>query len=215
MNVLIADDQKLLRESFKSIIENNSDFKVIGSVKNGKEAYDFCGENKPDLILMDLIMPDCNGAEATKMIKAKYPDIKVLILSSSSEGSDVEQAIENGADGYILKDVGTSGLILSLKSVVAGLGIISRDIMEAVPLKTNQDRRQKKSVMVNGFEVLLSDRELKIIEMIVDGSDNKQISAALFLAEGTVKNSITEIISKLQVKDRTQLAVFAVKNSLV
>ncbi len=218
MNVLIADDQRLLRESLKNIIENNSDIKVIGCVANGKEAYDFCSQTIPDLILMDISMPVCNGTEATKLIKAEYPQIKVLILTSSNDESDINDAIKNGSDGYILKDVGVGELILSIQSTAVGLGIMHKDIFNSISISKDNhyDEEHKiKTVSIMGIDVTLTERELKIIEMIVNGNDNKQISHALYIAEGTVKNAITEIISKLQLKDRTQLAVYAIKHNLV
>lgn len=218
MNVLIADDQRLLRESLKNIIENNSDIKVIGCVANGKEAYDFCGQTIPDLILMDIFMPVCNGTEATKLIKAEYPQVKVLILTSSNDETDINEAIKSGSDGYILKDVGVGELILSIQSTAVGLGIMHKDIFNSISISKDNhyvEDHKTKTVNIMGIDVSLTERELKIIEMIVDGNDNKQISHALYIAEGTVKNAITEIISKLQLKDRTQLAVYAIKNNLV
>lgn len=215
--VMIAEDQKLLRESFKSIIENNSDIKVVACAVNGKEAYDLCKEYKPDVILMDLSMPICNGTEATKLIKSKFPSTKVLILTASNDKTDVTDAIRNGADGYILKDISTEELILSIKSTSLGLGIITKDILSPIVLDmSNESRNSKnKDIDIYGINISLNERELKIVSMIVDGKDNKEIGASLFIAEGTVKNIITEIISKLQLKDRTQLAVYAVKNGLV
>ena len=210
--VIIAEDQKLLRESFKNIIENNSDIKVIACAINGKEAYNLCKEFKPDVVLMDLYMPICNGTESTKLIKADFPSVKVLILTASNDKTDVANAIINGADGYILKDIGTEELILSIKSTSLGLGIITRDILNPIILNMSN---KKKNVNIAGINISLTERELKIVSLIVDGNDNKEIGAVLFIAEGTVKNIITEIISKLQLKDRTQLAVYAVKNGLV
>lgn len=218
INILIADDQRLLRESFKYILENNTDMKVIGCVGNGKEALEFCSKFIPDVILMDIIMPICSGTEATKLIKAKYPNTKVLILTSSSDIEDVSQAIRSGADGYILKDSSAEELILSVKSTAIGLGIINKTVLSSVPLINNKPENRdfkKQSVVVNSIEIALSEKEHKIIKMIVDGKDNKQIADMLFVAEGTIKNKITEINSKLQLKDRTQLAVFAIKNNLV
>lgn len=119
--VIIAEDQKLLRESFKNIIENNSDIKVVACATNGNEAYDLCKEYMPDVVLMDLSMPICNGTEATKLIKAELPSVKVLVLTASNDKSDVTDAISNGADGYILKDISTEELILSIKSTSLGL----------------------------------------------------------------------------------------------
>ena len=215
--VIIAEDQKLLRESFKNIIENNSDIKVIACATNGKEAYDLCKEYKPDVVLMDLSMPICSGTESTKLIKSEFPLVKVLILTASNDKSDVTDAISNGADGYILKDISTEELIQSIKSASLGLGIITKDILNPILLNiTMQNKRsKKKNVNISGINISLTERELKIVSLIVDGKDNKEIGAFLFIAEGTVKNIITEIISKLQLKDRTQLAVYAVRNGLV
>lgn len=215
--VIIAEDQKLLRESFKNIIENNSDIKVVACATNGNEAYDLCKEYIPDVVLMDLSMPICNGTEATKLIKAELPSVKVLVLTASNDKSDVTDAISNGADGYILKDISTEELILSIKSTSLGLGIITKDILSPMILNLRKENKKakKKIIDINGINISLTERELKIVSMIVDGKDNKEIASSLFIAEGTVKNIITEIISKLSLRDRTQLAVYAVKNGLV
>lgn len=215
--VIIAEDQKLLRESFKNIIENNSDIKVVASATNGKEAYNLCKEYKPDVVLMDLSMPVCNGSEATKLIKKDFPSVKVLILTASNDKNDVAEAISNGADGYVLKNIGTEELILSIKSTSLGLGIVDKDLLDPIVLNISKEtkKNKNKTVHVSGINVSLTERELTILSMIVDGKDNKEIGASLFIAEGTVKNIITEIISKLQLKDRTQLAVYAVRNKLV
>ncbi|WP_270565371.1 response regulator [Clostridium beijerinckii] len=215
--VIIAEDQKLLRESFKNIIENNSDIKVVACATNGNEAYDLCKEYMPDVVLMDLSMPICNGTEATKLIKSELPSVKVLVLTASNDKSDVTDAISNGADGYILKDISTEELILSIKSTSLGLGIITKDILSPMILNLRKENKKakKKIIDINGINISLTERELKIVSMIVDGKDNKEIASSLFIAEGTVKNIITEIISKLSLRDRTQLAVYAVKNGLV
>ncbi|MBB6218786.1 DNA-binding NarL/FixJ family response regulator [Anaerosolibacter carboniphilus] len=217
VKILIADDQRLLRESFKHIIENNSDMQVVACATNGREAYDFCGQFSPDIVLMDISMPICNGTEATRLIKAKYPNIKVLVLTASNDSGDVTKTISNGADGYVLKDIGSEELILSIKSTLLGLEIIHKDAFKHMLPNDYKESKKQKSTVVNigDVQISLTDRELAIIRMIVDGKDNKEIGASLFIAEGTVKNTITEIISKLQLKDRTQLAVYAIKNSLV
>lgn len=202
---------------FKNIIENNSDIKVVACATNGNEAYDLCKEYMPDVVLMDLSMPICNGTEATKLIKAELPSVKVLVLTASNDKSDVTDAISNGADGYILKDISTEELILSIKSTSLGLGIITKDILSPMILNLRKENKKakKKIIDINGINISLTERELKIVSMIVDGKDNKEIASSLFIAEGTVKNIITEIISKLSLRDRTQLAVYAVKNGLV
>jgi len=215
MRVIIADDYRLLRESFKSIIENNSDIEVVACAANGAEAFDLCSEYKPDLLLMDIAMPICNGIEATKLIKAKYPEIKILILTASFDEINVTEALKTGADGYILKDVGKEELILSIQSTAIGLGIIQREILNTFATgNITNEYAKNKTIDRDGISITMTERQLKIIKMIVEGCDNKQISSSLFIAEGTVKNTISEIIAKLQLKDRTQLAVFAIKNNL-
>lgn len=218
IKVLIAEDQKLLRESFKNIIENNSDINVVACAANGREAVDLCAELQPDVVLMDISMPVCNGTVATKLIKAKFPQMKVLVLTSSNDEADVTEAFSNGADGYILKNIGTEELILSIKSTAMGLEIIHKDVFKPSALprpRTAPEKPKNQTVNVEGIDIQLSDRDLQIMQMIVEGKDNKEISQSLYIAEGTVKNAITEIIAKLQLKDRTQLAVFAIKNNLV
>ena len=218
LKVLIADDQKLLRESFKRIIENNSDIKVVACAADGREAYELCGIFNPDVVLMDITMPVCSGTEATKLIKSNYPHIKVLMLTASTDESDVAEAINNGANGYILKDVSTEELMLSIRSTYFGLHIMHKDIFRPTSFNTpHKEANNLKSnkVTIDGIDVIITDREISILQMIVDGKDNKEIGASLFIAEGTVKNTITTIMSKLQRKDRTQLAVFAIKNFLV
>lgn len=219
INVLLADDQKLFRESIKNFIELTGDFKVMTCVNNGKEAFDYCKHSLPDVILMDLVMPICDGIEATKLIKDKYPSVKILILTASNEGDYLTEALNNGADGYILKDIGMEELILSIKSTAIGLGIIHKNVMRSVSeynqSNTNARQVDYKTIRVEGINVTLNDKELRIIELIIDGKDNKEISEIMFLAEGTIKNKIAEIISKLQVKDRTQLAVYCIKNNII
>lgn len=216
IKLLIADDQKLIRESLKLMIEKNSEMSVIASASDGKEAYELCCRYKPDLVLMDIFMPEYNGLEATKLIKVKFPNVKILVLTSSSDLSDAYEALKNGADGYIFKDIGVKQLILSIQSTIAGLGIIQQEILKTVSENIyDKSPLINKSIEIDGINTLLTERQLSIIRMIVDGDNNKQIGEKLFIAEGTVKNIITEIIIKLQLKDRTQLAVFAIKNNLI
>jgi DNA-binding NarL/FixJ family response regulator len=213
--VLIADDHRLLRDSFKSIIELNSDIQVVACAANGEEAYLYCEKYMPDLVLMDIFMSVCDGLEATRLIKSKFPHIKILILTSSTDDFDLSEAFLNGADGYILKDIGYEELILSMKSTMVGLGIIPRELLSNIIKRKNESIIDIRSVELDGVKVTLTKRQHEILQMIVKGFDNKQISQALYIAEGTVKNNITEIISKFRVKDRTQLAIYAIKNSVV
>lgn len=199
------------------IIEKNcDDIEVIDAVTNGREAYERCGSLQPDLILMDISMPECDGIEATKLIKSNYPHVKILVLTSSNDKAIAYEAIRNGADGYIFKDVGKDELLLSIYSTAAGLGIIQKEILQTISVHGKEITPIRDNLIeINGIDVKLTDRQISIIKMITEGLDNREIGSKLFISDGTVKNIITEIISKLQCKDRTQLAVFALKNHLV
>ncbi len=217
IKLIIADDQKIIRQSLKLMIEeSNNEIEVIATVSNGKQAYEYCCQQLPDIILMDVSMPECDGIEATRLIKSKFPQVNILILTSYDDDAVAYEAIQNGADGYLSKDIGKEELILSILSTAAGLGVMQKDILHTVSSANKYlSPVRKNCIEVNGIPVNLTKRQIDIIKMIVDGYDNKQIGSELFIAEGTVKNTITEIISKLQCKDRTQLAVFALKNNLI
>ncbi|MCX7708986.1 MAG: response regulator transcription factor [Clostridia bacterium] len=217
MKILITDDQKLLRDCLKHAIENNSDFEVVACAENGEEAVQFCRQHAPDLVLMDIMMPVCDGIEATKQIKALDKNIKVLMLTTSQSNEDVETAIRNGADGYVLKSIGSEELILAVKSVYSGLDIIHKDVYKAATrnIKSDGQKDTSQSIKVNDVSVVLSPRDIKIIQCIIDGKDTAEIAKELFLTEGRVRNIITEMISKLSLKDRAQLVAFAFKNNLV
>lgn len=217
IKILIVDDHKLIRECFKRILEGIHDFNVVGCASNGYEALSLCQQESPNVVLMDLIMPICDGFEATRIIKTKFPDIKVLIVSSSDYSEDVSKALLYGADGYILKDIGTEELMISIRSALHGFEIIQKGLFNNIsfPSPILHSKKYPKLIKINGIEVKLNERELKIIEMLTDGYSNKDIGSKLFIAEGTVKNAMTDIITKLQLKDRTQLAVFAIRNKLV
>jgi len=216
--VLIADDQQIFRECLKFMIEKSSDIEVIACAADGREAINLCRSLSPQVVLMDIMMPVCDGIEATREIKKMNKDIKILVLTTEKDSKSVTDAMRNGADGYILKSVSKEDLILSIKGVMSDLEILHKEI-KAMAKNLPKDKISKsgriKEIEVNGFTVELSERELIIIKAIIDGEDNSDIAAKLFIAEGRLRNIITEIISKLMLKDRTQLAVFAIKHNLV
>lgn len=213
INVLLVDDQVILRESLKFIIEQDSDIKVVGCCGNGRDALKMCDELLPDIVLMDIMMPGCDGVEGTKLIKSKYSSIKVLILTTFNDQENISKALKNGADGYILKDLKPDELILAIKSTSKGMGVFHQNAVDTFVNRMNSSEPAAKQQPT--VEVDLTERELSIVQLIVDGKNNREIAAVLFISEGTVKNIITGILDKLGFKDRTQLAVFAVKNKLV
>lgn len=214
IKIVIADDVPLLKESLKLVIEDDPDIKVVGLASNGREAFEICKKEKPDIVLMDLMMPDCNGIEGTKLIKSFNKNIKVVILTLFNSDDNLSEAIKNGADGYITKDIGPKELQQTIRSIYMGLGIIQNDLMGTVARRINSvDPLQDREIIYEKFN--LNEKEVEIIKYIVDGKSYKELSKILLISEGTVRNSISNILQKLGLKDRIQLAIFAVKNKLV
>lgn len=209
IKIAIADDVKMFRESLKFMIERASDMQVIGLFSNGKEVLDFCVCNKPDIIIMDLKMPELDGFEATKNIKSKYPEIRIMVLSTFNDETSIAKAIKCGSDGFITKDMGLLELHQSIKTVHLGLGVFQGSSLTKVI--NNIDFEPHTATE----KIKISERELSIIKLIADGKSYKEIGEILFLAEGTVRNTIYELLCKFNLKDRIQLAVYAAKNKLI
>lgn len=218
IKVLIVDDQELFSDLLSYMLQNNPDIEVVAKAYNGNEAVRNAGIYEPDVVLMDISMPICDGIEAAGQIKELGLKCKVLMLTSSAESEDVTEAIKNGAAGYVLKSISKDRLILAIRSVHAGLEILDQDVKsfaQTLPIHLSKDAKKGRTVCIEGIEIELSERELQIIRMIVDGISAADMAKELFIAEGRLRNIITEIISKLMLNDRTQLAVFALKNKLV
>lgn len=215
LKIVIAEDEKILRECMKEMIELDSDISVVGCAENGLEAIDLCLSLLPDMVLMDIMMPECNGIEATLKIKEVANSVKVLFLSNSIDEKTVASALDTGADGFVLKNIGAKELISAIKNVHAGLEVVNKDvlkIMRKIPSKIERDG--KLVIVTEGIRVELSSKEVKIITMIVDGKSNEEMAKELFITPGSLRNIITTILGKLMLKDRRQLAVFALKNHI-
>ena len=207
INVILADDVQILRAGLKAVLSSDSDIKVVGEASDGKEAYEMSIRLKPDVVLMDMRMPDYDGGYGTRKIKDTLPDVKVLVLTTFDDKETVDKAIASGAHGYILKEMDNDKIINSIKAVAGGINVFCNNIFRSI----------KKDVMVQqdakNFD--LTEREIDFLRLICDGYDNKEIASKLFLAEGTVRNGISRLLEKLGLKDRTQLAVFAIKNNII
>lgn len=217
IKVLIVDDQQLLLDLLGHMLENTDEIQVVARGRDGNQAVALTEEHEPDVILMDIRMPHCDGIDATKRIKEHHKDIKILILTSSSNDQDVHKALSSGADGYVLKTIGEDELIAVIKSVYANMEVIHEDVRGAA-LRSRMgefDQESGKTIIIEGVKVKLSERDLTIIKMIIDGKSTTEMAEELFISEGRLRNIITEIIQKLMVDNRTQLAVFALKNNLV
>lgn len=217
IKLLLVDDQILLLDLMEQMLKDSEEIEVVARVEEGSEAVRLAGEYRPDVILMDLIMPGMGGIEATKMIKAANPGIKILILTTSTETEDISEALSAGADGYILKSMNRKDLLLSIAGVYRNLEIIQGEVSEKLRLqKVSGPSRPggSQEISINGITVSLTPREREIIALVVEGKSTAEMAATLFLSEGRIRNVITEILGKLQLKDRAQLAVFALKNKL-
>ncbi len=208
IKVVIADDIQILRQGLKAILSQDPEIEVSGLAADGRQAWELCKACKPDVVLMDMRMPEYDGSWGIKKIKESFPKIKILVLTTFDDAKTVEAAMSGGADGYILKEMEDDKVIQSVKAVCAGIRVFGDSVFEGM-------RRQMTAVRpvpVNLEGITVRERE--IMRLVAHGMDNKEIAAELFLAEGTVRNNISRLLEKLKLKDRTQLAVFTVKNRL-
>jgi DNA-binding NarL/FixJ family response regulator len=207
IKVLLADDVQILRAGLKAVISGDSEISVVGEASDGKEAYEMSVRLKPDVVLMDMRMPDYDGSYGTRKIKSTLPDVKVLVLTTFDDKETVDKAISSGADGYILKEMDNDKIINSIKAVAGGISVFCNNIFRSI--------KQDVVVQQDAKNFDLTEREIDFLRLICDGYDNKEIASKLFLAEGTVRNGVSRLLVRLNLKDRTQLAVFAIKNNLI
>jgi len=214
IKVIIADDLSILRQGIQVILEQDSEIKICALASNGKEAFELCGEHRPDVVLMDMRMPDFDGAYGTAKIKEAYPDTRVLVLTTFDDEETVAEAMQSGADGYILKEMDGQKIIQSVKAVSSGINVFGPNVYSGIQKKITES--PKANTCANSEAAAdLTPRETEIMILIAEGLDNKNIASKLFLAEGTVRNNISRMLDKLGLKDRTQLAVYAVKNNII
>lgn len=205
--ILIVDDHLLSRKGISSILSANPMFEIIGEATNGTEALELAKQLMPDLILMDIRMPDCNGLEATRLIKAAIPHVKIIILSVSDDVQDFFEAIKLGAQGYLLKNMEPGYWLDYIISVAQGEAPISRVLAGKI---LQEFSIQKPTAPDNK----LSDREKEVLQLISQGLGNKEIGEKLFISESTVKNHLRNILDKLHLQNRMQLIAFAYKHGL-
>lgn len=209
IKVLIADDQELLRESLGIILSSFEDIEVVASASDGEEVLDKLKTSRPDVILMDVRMPVLDGVLCTKRVKERYSDIKIIILTTFDD-EFIFSALKYGASGYLLKGVSTEELHKAIHTVYSGGAMINPDIASKVVTIFSQMAQSNFTVQVDSKEVeSLSDVEWQIVKDVAYGKSNKEIAADLFLSEGTVRNYLSAILAKLELRDRTQLAIWA------
>lgn len=210
IKVLIVDDHQVVRQGLRTFLELQEDVLVVGEAGDGLTAVEMVQQLEPDVILMDLVMPHLDGIAATRRIKASKPDIKVIALTSFTEDEKVFPAIQAGASSYLLKDISPDDLVDAIRAVYLGEARlhpdITRKLMEQVAYPAERTRQ--------AHAEQLTKRELQVIRLVARGWSNHEIAQELVISEKTVKTHISNILSKLHLADRTQLAIYALKNAL-
>ena len=208
IKVMVADDQEELAKELKGVLETDSSLSVVALVKDGFEACEKIESTRPDVVLMDIRMPNMNGVVATQRIKAEYPLVKVVILTTFDDSDYILSAINNGASGYLLKDISGAGLIDAVKNAYAGDTILPAKIAKRITDAAKNVSADREIKLTRAF--LLSDREVEIALMLYEGFTNRQISSALKLSEGTTRNYVSSIYVKTGSENRAE-AIKAIK----
>ena len=213
IRVLICDDQTVVREGLAAILSTDPEIMVVGLAGNGREALSLVPEAQPDVVLMDLQMPVMNGVQATQRLHTHFPSVRVLVLTTYADEAWVLDAVRAGASGYLLKDTRRDELVAAVKGTAEGKSFVDPSVagklmrqVAAAPAAPAQESGQVET---------LTERELEILQLLVQGHSNPEIARRLYLAAGTVRNYVSNILQKLGVPDRTQAAVVAIQRGLV
>jgi DNA-binding NarL/FixJ family response regulator len=210
MKILLCDDQAVIRDGLELLLQLEKDIQVVGSASDGAEAIELAAQKLPDLVLMDLKMPGVNGIEATRQIRAKFPDIKILVLTTYDDDEWLFDAIRAGASGYLLKDTPRQKIIEAIRGTMEGKSFLDPLVAGKLMNQVSSNQKQPASVLTEKF----TDRELDVLHLIARGFTNSDIAGQLHLSEGTVRNHVSAILEKLGVSDRTQAAVIAIQHGL-
>jgi len=213
IRVLIVDDHEIVREGLQTLLSEESDFEVVGTTGDGAAAVDLAEMTKPDVIVMDLVMPGLDGIEATQRIVRNNPDARVLVLTTFADDKRVREAIQAGATGYLLKDILKADLLRALRHAAIGRPYLHPGVQQH--LMREDAGKPDASQGQASPHLSLTEREIGILRLIAEGRSNKEIAATLYLTEGTIKGYVSTIFDKLGVQDRTQAALYAVKHGLV
>lgn len=215
IKILIADDQDLIRESLKIVLDLNKDMDVIGTAENGLKVLELLKKGLPDVILMDVRMPEMDGVLCTKTVKEKYPGVKIIILTTFDDDEYVFYALKYGASGYLLKGCSVQELTAAIHTVMGGGSILNQGAINKVVKLFNQLAQANITMELDGRRVEeLNRTEKNIASLVGRGLSNKEIAEKLFLSEGTIRNALSSALSKLNLRDRTQLAIWSVQTGL-
>ena len=209
VKIMIADDHSMVREGLKSLLELEGDIEVIAEAVDGLDCLEKLGEHKPDVLLLDINMPNMNGLDVLKELKARKSKIKVLMLTVHNETEYLMRAVDIGINGYVLKDSESAELKRAIFAVVDGETYIQPDLIPALNAKRIERNKDEEKIEE------LTRRELEVLKLLAVGMYNKEVAEKLEISERTVKNHVSNIFKKLEVTDRTQAAVFAIRNNLI
>jgi DNA-binding NarL/FixJ family response regulator len=209
IDVLLVDDQALFREGLETLLSVHKDIQVVGQASNGQEALEVAVRVQPDVVLMDVRMPILNGVRATRRLKKALPHCKVIVLTTFDDDEYVFDALRAGAVGYLLKDVASARLVEAIRAAARDESILEPSVAAKVIAEFTRVSSMVPAAQMEQLVEPLSERELEILALIATGASNKEIADQLFIAEGTVKNHVTHILGKLDVRDRTQAALKA------
>jgi DNA-binding NarL/FixJ family response regulator len=203
IRVLLVDDQSIIRNGLKALLELEPDLQIVGNAENGQVAVQQVAALQPDVVLMDIRMPLMDGVAATRAIMEQFPQTKILMLTTFDEGADITAALQQGAIGYLLKDTPSEELAQSIRAAHKGYAQLSPGILQKVVAQVSSPTE-----LPSGFaELTLRERE--VLKLIAHGASNREIAKALYISEGTVKNHVTNLLGRLDLRDRTQAAIFA------
>jgi len=208
--ILLVDDHEVVRLGLKSLLERHSQFDVVGEASTAREAIEMVGNTHPDVVIMDIRLPGTSGIEACEEITNHYPETKVIMLTSYAEDEMLFSAIRAGASGYILKQIGGEDLVRALEAVGRGEAMLDPTVTQRV---FQEVRRAAKAEASSAF-THVSQQEKHVLLLVSEGKTNREIAKALFLGEGTVRNYVSSILSKLGVKNRAEAAAYAVEHNL-
>lgn len=206
---MLAEDQVMVRQGLKAMIETDEEIVVIGEADNGKEAVRLCEKQLFDMAILDIRMPEMDGIETAKVLRSRFPHMKILMLTTFDDNQYVMDALKSGVSGYMLKNGDTEGLIRSIKSAIGG-GLSLEDQVAAKVMPILLQNQVEESI-----DPALTPRERAILKCIGEGLNNKEIAERLGLSVGTVKNQTSHILDKLELRDRTQLAIYAIRHRLI
>lgn len=209
IKVVVVDDHDLIREGLNRILSFEDNLEILGKCRNGREVVDLLSIKQADVVLLDINMPEMNGLDALRHIKKTWPSIKVVMLTVEDDRKTINDAIDIGADAYILKESAGIEVVNAIKSVFEGEKYIDKALVRVIFSHMKIEEKKENQMLE-----LLTDRELNILLLISKGLKNKDIAETLFLSEKTVKNYVTNVFRKIKVEDRVQATIFAIKNNI-